>query len=255
MLIHTLNNKNMTYTNTTTSTTNTNLLLLLIIFNITVTLKNRYWAYSSCPTEQALFDPWSCNFIPLTNCSTRENAIDMPTTIDQNAEGDKYFFTNSLGITDVSRRRIGDMSAVNMDAWLFGRAISFIQRPHARLRQLMRRSMHRIHRLPTPPHTDTHADTHTDTHRDTHIHRDTRTDTTGRDTGIGIGGSSSAYSSSSSTYSSSVYRKMGGSSSSSSSSSSTYSRGYDARLPCVAMHVRHGDAVKLEVWNMYGLVI
>ena len=132
-----------------------------------------YWAAETCPEDIVLFNPWACNFISFTNCSNRASVLIVPEDSDKGAFGNQDEFTNQVGVTQESRELIGDQPQLNMNQWENIRSIAFLQRPHARLRQMIRRSFHHIRRLTVD---------------------------------------------------------------------STKPRHYDSRLPCVALHVRHGDS-------------
>ena len=68
-----------------------------------------YWANPlTCPEETILFDPWACNFLSLTNCSTRESVLDIPTESEGHLSGDFGSFLSSLGISAESRVETGD---------------------------------------------------------------------------------------------------------------------------------------------------
>ena len=140
-----------------------------------------YWASHTCPEETVLFDPWACNFLSVTNCSTRESVLMFPDNHEKGAFGDHFAFTNALGITDQSRARSGDGPLMDMQSWINTRILVYLQRGNARMRQMIRRSFRNIVRLSS--HGAVSASSH---------------------------------------------------------------RSHDSKLPCVALHVRHGDAVKQE---------
>jgi hypothetical protein len=163
-----------------------------------------YWANAkTCPEEQLLFDPWACNFLPITNCSSRKVVLDIPAPLDKGIFGTEYHFVTQLGITDETRRLNRDGAAVNMMTWANARLITFLQRPHARMRQMIRRSVRSISKLPFAPRT--HSGTHNPS---------------------GSGGAGPLHNLDSISPAHSFSAAVGASS----------------RLPCVAMHVRHGDS-------------
>jgi hypothetical protein len=159
-----------------------------------------YWANGkTCPEEQLLFDPWACNFLPITNCSSRNVVLDVPAPSDKGIFGTEYHFASQLGINDATRRMNRDGGAIDMLTWTNARMITFLERPHARMRQMVRRSVRNVAKLPfaSRPHSGIHS--------------------SGAGPLLYLDGTSPAHS-----FSAAV--------------------GASSRLPCVAMHVRHGDS-------------
>lgn len=107
-----------------------------------------YWASSSCPQDNSLFDPWACNFLSFSNCSTRKTVFDIPPqTTNRFWNVDYTFYQKRLGISTEMRKIFNDAPSSDDSLWLNQRLFGFLTRSHARLRQLIRRSLYHVRPL------------------------------------------------------------------------------------------------------------
>jgi hypothetical protein len=109
-----------------------------------------YWANeATCPRDTYLFDPWACNFLPISNCSNRGSVFDIPADTTDREYGLDYTFVQDkiLGITRQTRRLSEDAPLSDDVYWIDQRLISLVSRPHARLRQMIRKSLRLVRPL------------------------------------------------------------------------------------------------------------
>jgi hypothetical protein len=117
------------------------------------------WAWAdpkTCPRDLFQNDPWACNFLRVTNCTSRfevkKNKIkpvgqhnwETPTEYLRGRPGKPE---GSLGISTEFRLRFGDGPLATEEQWIYTRLTAYLQRPNAWLRILIRKSLRAIQPL------------------------------------------------------------------------------------------------------------
>lgn len=117
------------------------------------------WAWGdpkTCPPEIFQNDPWACNFLRLTNCTSRaavksqnikpvgQHNWETPTEYLRGRPGKPE---GSMGISTEFRLRFGDGPLATEEQWAYTRLTAYLQRPNAWLRILIRKSLRAIQPL------------------------------------------------------------------------------------------------------------
>ena len=115
----------------------------------TISETNDGWAWAdpdTCPIEVQHHDPWACNFMPLTSCTNRHLSVNVKKAPM------KIWFTPTVFMAEnkidlAARKSCGDATGVVDEHWAQQRFAAWIQRPNARMRHLIRHSMHQLFAL------------------------------------------------------------------------------------------------------------
>ena len=93
-------------------------------------------------------DPWSCNFLPITNCTFHLIGTEVPPCPVENLKfrvrlnwNTPKSYLASINITDESRQRYHDAPFHDELAWSVTRLAAFLQRPNLQMRFLIKKSL------------------------------------------------------------------------------------------------------------------
>eukprot|EP01041_Mallomonas_annulata_P006420 gene6420-12978_t len=140
---------------------------VLLPNNSTVSRKGGwYWAeQSSCTPDIENNDPWSCNFIPISNCSYKSIRYKIPSCPTENVQrswSTPNTMLDALSININSRKLFNDAPKHSQELWVYTRLTAYLQRPNTRLRSLIRKSLNRHEQY--GPHLATSTSTSTLNH-------------------------------------------------------------------------------------------
>eukprot|EP01038_Epipyxis_sp_PR26KG_P006756 gene6756-9258_t len=105
----------------------------------------------TCSPYKIAYDPWACNFISISNCTSHETGVSL---LDKNAYPAELPLANFASTQILKpilneRKFFDDSPLLSDEQWAFSRFSSFLQRPNYNLRSLLRESFHSIeHILP-----------------------------------------------------------------------------------------------------------